>query len=241
MLTLPFYKNPVPLDVAKHRHYGLNDSYRFGFADNVNAVPVNFVELPHVCQSYPIAFSPNKDAPPVAILGLRNNENLFVDGDGNWMADTYIPACIRRYPFVFLDSPDEEQLTLCVDEEVLVEKGETRLFEVGGEPSKLTQQALEFCKSFRAAARETKAFGQSLESSGILVKQEAIAETDNRRITFRGFRVVDEQKLVEMEEDVFLEWRRRGWLPALYAHLFSTFHWARLNDLLHKRLEAEGE
>ena len=79
MLTLPFYKNPVPLDAAKHRHYGLNDSYRFGFADNVNAVPVNFVELPHVCQSYPIAFSPNKDAPPVAILGLRSNETSAVD------------------------------------------------------------------------------------------------------------------------------------------------------------------
>jgi hypothetical protein len=157
------------------------------------------------------------------------------------MADAYIPACIRRYPFVFLDSPEEEQLILCVDEEVLVENGEVRLFEVSGEPSKPTLEALEFCKSFHAAAQETKAFGQALENSGILVKQEAVAEAENRRIIFDGFRVVDEQKLAEMEDDVFLEWRRRGWLPALYAHLFSTVHWARLNDLLHECIEAERD
>jgi hypothetical protein len=38
-----------------------------------------------------------------------------------------------------------------------------------------------------------------------------------------------------------MEWRRRGWLPFLYAHLFSGAQWQRLTLLLRAKMEKEGK
>src|SRR5690606_12634550 len=68
-----FYKKPVPLDAAKHKDWGLKKNFGFGFTKAVNAVPINLIEMPQVCHYYPIAFSPDGNATPVALLGLRDN------------------------------------------------------------------------------------------------------------------------------------------------------------------------
>uniref|UniRef100_UPI001C6FFE3A SapC family protein n=1 Tax=Rahnella variigena TaxID=574964 RepID=UPI001C6FFE3A len=93
-----FYKNPVPLDANRHGNLSLKANFGLSFAAKVNAVPINLIEMPQICHAYPIAFSPDDNATPVAILGLRDNENLFLDKDGQWASDLYIPAYIRRYP-----------------------------------------------------------------------------------------------------------------------------------------------
>ena len=239
--SLPmFYKSAVPLDPGKHRNLSLRENFGLGFTKQTNAVPINLIEFPQVCHSYPIAFSPNEDTMPVAILGLRNNENLFVDDEGNWIEDSYVPAYIRRYPFIFKDDPDKEQFILCVEEDLLEINGEARLFNDDGTPSPLAHNALEFCKSFQNAVQETKAFSHALAESGLLVNREAIIERGKKRITFTGFRVIDEKKLAEINDEVFLEWRKKGWLPAIYATLLSGAQWQRLELLFDKRLEQEG-
>ena len=239
--TLPmFYKSTVPLDKSKHQNFALKQDFGLGFTRQANAVPVNLIELPEICHSYPIVFSPSEDAMPVAILGLRDNENLFVDDEGNWIEDSYLPAYIRRYPFILQSDPDDEQFTLCIDEDLLEENGEARIFNDDGTPSPLTQSALEFCRSFHVAANQTAEFSHALAESGLLVNQEATMERGENRFTFSGFRAIDEKKLSEMNDEVFLEWRKKGWLPAIYAALLSGSQWQRLERLLDKRLEQEG-
>lgn len=238
--SLPmFYKSAVPLTPGKHRNLSLRENFGLGFTKQANAVPVNLIEMPKLCQTYPIAFSPNEDATPVALLGLRDNENMFVDDKGNWIDDVYIPAYIRRYPFIFKEGPEKEQFTLCVDEDFLEENVQARLFNEDGTPSPLTLNAMEFCKSSHSAAQETKAFSHALAESGLLVNQEVIIERGEKRIIFTGSRVIDEKKLAEMNDEVFLEWRNKGWLLALYAALLSGAQWKRLERLLVKRLEQE--
>lgn len=238
-----FYKSPVPLDAKKHAGVGLKKNFGFAFTEKVNAVPVNLIELPQICHFYPIAFSPDGHATPVAILGLRDNENLFVRPGGIWEEGTYIPAYIRRYPFIFSEMPDGEQLTLCVDSnEALLEKGSDQpFFNQDGQPADLSKNALEFCKSYHAAAQQTLEFSKALAESGLLVEREAqINVAGNQRINFSGFKIIDEQKLSEMDNANFLAWREKGWLPFIYAHLFSGAQWQRLSTLLNKRLEKEA-
>jgi hypothetical protein len=238
-----FYKNPVPLDAKRHATLGLKKNFGFGFTRGVNAVPVNLIEMPQICHYYPIAFSPDGFATPVAILGLRDNENLFLKDNLSWEESTYIPAYIRRYPFIFSEVPEKEQLTLCIDmqDDVVDEKGDQRFFKDDGKASDLANNALEFCKSYHAAAQQTMEFSKALASSGLLVDREAqINVTGNRRINFSGFKIIDEQKLAEMDDASFLEWRKKGWLPFLYAHLFSGAQWQRLTYLLNQRLEKEA-
>lgn len=235
-----FYSKPTPLDGKAHSNKALVKDFGLGFTQGVNAVPVNLIELPQICHFYPIAFSPDDNATPVAILGLRDNENLFVNAKGEWEQDTYIPAYIRRYPFIFSEVPGGDQLSLCIDmvDGVVADKGEQRFFDDEGKATQLSQNALEFCKSYHAAAQHTVEFGKELAASGILVDRQAeINIGGGKKINFAGFRIIDEKKLSELDDATFLEWRKKGWLPFLYAHLFSGAQWQRLTRLLNRRME----
>ena len=238
-----FYKDPAPLDAKKHAKLGLKKNFGFGFSREINAVPINLIEMPQICHHYPIAFSPDANATPVAILGLRDNENLFVDKDGRWEEGCYIPSYVRRYPFIFSEVPGNDQLTLCVDmdKSVVAENAEQPFFEKDGKPSALSTNALEFCKSYHAASQQTLAFSKMLAQSGLLIERAAqINIPGNRRINFSGFRIVDEQKLAELKDKDFLEWRKQGLLPFLYAHLFSGAQWQNLTLLLNRRVKKEA-
>ena len=238
-----FYKQPTPLDAKAHGDLALKKNFGFGFTEGVNAVPVNLIELPQICHFYPIAFSPDGNATPVAILGLRDNENLFLKPDNTWLEHTYVPAYIRRYPFIFSEMPDGDQLTLCVDmdDKLLEKNGEQAFFDEEGKATPLSQNALEFCKSYHAAAQQTIEFSRALADSGLLVEREAqINIAGNQRINFSGFKIIDEKKLAELDDKVFLEWRAKGWLPFIYAHLFSGAQWQRLTALLNAQIEEKA-
>ena len=239
--TLPlFYKNPVPLDASRHATLGLKKNFGLSFTKGINAVPINLIEMPQICHTYPIAFSPDASATPVAILGLRDNENLYLNNNNEWLADSYIPAYIRRYPFIFSEVPNGDQLTLCVDldAQTTEEKGDQQFFDADGKPSTLSQNALEFCKSYHSAAKQTIEFSRALHEADLLVTRQAeISTPAGRKINFSGFRIVDEKKLAELSDATFMEWRKRGWLPFIYAHLFSGAQWQRLTRLLGDRIK----
>jgi hypothetical protein len=238
-----FYTGPAPLDAKAHVKLGLEENFGFGFTNTANAVPINLIEMPQVCHYYPIAFSPDGNATPVAILGLRDSENLFLNADNSWVENSYIPAYIRRYPFIFSELPDSDQLTLCVDmnDDIVSEKGAQRFFDDEGKATDLANNALEFCKSYHAAAQQTMEFSKAIAEADILVDREAqLNVTGNKRINFSGFKIIDEEKLSKLDDKVFLEWRAKGWLPFLYAHLLSGAQWQRLTSMLNERLEKEA-
>lgn len=238
-----FYQEPTPLDAKAHADLSLKGDFTFKFAAETNAIPVNLIEFPQICHFYPIAFSNDGSATPVAILGLRNNENLFVSDKGEWNQDTYIPAYIRRYPFIFAENPENDQLTLCADlKSDMIEKSNKQpFFDKDGAPTQLANNALEFCKSYHSAAQQTQEFSKALAESGILMDRQAeITVADGNKITFSGFSVIDEQKLAALKDKDFLMWREKGWLPFLYAHLFSGTNWQRLTKLVTERSQAEA-
>jgi hypothetical protein len=242
-----FYTKPTPLDSKKHATLGLKKNFGFGFASTINAVPINMIEMTQICHHYPIAFSPDASATPVAIVGLRDMENLFVQPDGRWAEATYIPSYVRRYPFIFSEVPGGDgNLTLCVDmnDNVVADKSDQPFFEADGKPSTLSKNGLEFCKAYHAAAKQTQDFSAALVKYDLLTERAAqINVAGNTRINFSGFRILDEQKLEKMKDKDFLEFRKTiegkklNWVPFLYAALFSGPQWHKLTYMLNNRMD----
>lgn len=234
-----FYKNPVLLDGAKHKDMSLVKDFGLEFTSKTNAVPVNLIELPQVAHFYPIAFSNDGQATPVAILGVRNDENLFVNQSGEWSKDVYIPSYIRRYPFILTEVNNGESLSLCIDENdgVISNDNSNPLFDKDSQPTELATNAMEFCKSYHAASQQTLEFSKALAESGLLVERTAeLVVKGSQKVNFSGFAIIDEEKFNKMDDATFNEWRKNGWIGAIYAHLFSGFHWNSITKLLNERI-----
>ncbi len=226
-----FYTDPQIVSAERHAGKSISNDSSFSFARAVNSVPLNGNEFSRAVGQYPIVFAGMDPFMVVAIVGLENSRNLFVSDTGEWEAGTYVPAYVRRYPFIFFAGP-EQQFTLGVDEgsSLLVDGDEGPLFK-DGKTTKIIDVAVKFCTTFQQHFEATKAFAAALEGQGLLVPNQAqITLKSGRKMTFSDFNVVDEAKFNELPDDVFLDWRKRGWLGLVYCHLASFGNWVLLAD-----------
>jgi len=239
-----FYRQPEPLDVRRHKTMGLNDASDYGFARGANAIPVHVGEFALVARDYPIVFVGGDNPMPVAIVGIRQNENLFVDANGGWAAGRYIPAYVRRYPFLFLRNETENQLILCFDRaSSRVAEGAQNPFFEGDDPSEFTQKALEFTTNVQQQFSATERFMEMLKDRGLLVTQQrnfSLFTGEQRALT--DFQAVDEARFNELDDEAFLALRKTGAVGAIYCHLVSLNSWVglvhRANALLKEAEDA---
>jgi hypothetical protein len=161
---------------------------------------------------------------PLAIMGVRAGENLYVGADGKWQAE-YIPAFVRRYPFVFSTDDEGKTLTLCLDEEFAGcrQNGEgERLFTPEGEASPYLKKVLEFLQEYQNHFRRTEIFGKKLEELELLEPMGAQFKTpDGREGTLSGFFVVNRERLKKLPADKLAELAQTDELEMIYLHLHS--------------------
>jgi hypothetical protein len=225
MPTMIFYENPIALNREQHRQLKLlRQSGQFGFARATNSVPLAASEFGEAMRDYPVIFvsGPDGQYTPAGLLGLHDNENLFIDADNNWKADTYVPAFVRRYPFVPAED-DKGQLTLCVDQSFtgLSQTEGEPLFDDQGKDTKLLQDAVEFLKLFHAEMQRTRAFCERLAALNLLAPKTIQVQRNGKQETLQGLHMVDEQKLRDLKDAEVLELFRNGSLALIHAHLYS--------------------
>jgi len=196
------------------------------------AIPLTASEIPAAVKDYPVVFLSEEEPIPLAVVGLIDQTNLFVDENGQWAADTYIPGYIRRYPFAIANETDGERLAVVLDSAYagVVPGGDTKLFDDNGEPTAASQQAIEFCKAYESDRRMTEQFTALLKSSG-LVRGQAAQYTPKDADSpqpFAQYFGIDEQGLGELSDEKFLELRKSNILPFLYAQLMSLGNWRNL-------------
>ncbi|HXV24701.1 MAG TPA: SapC family protein [Alphaproteobacteria bacterium] len=227
-----FYRAPRPLDSRRHAGKRLRAVTDLGFARATNAMPLNGIEFLLAVKHYPIVFTASDPAAAVAVVGLRERENLYLRSDGSWEPGAYVPAYVRRYPFIFLEDRERGQFVLCIDEaaEALSEVEGELLFD-GDQPGPAGTRARDFCTAFQGQNQATRAFADAVAATGLLVENRAqIVLKDGRAMGVAGFRVIDEAKFNALPDETILDWRRKGWLPLVYCHLISASNWANLVD-----------
>lgn len=234
MSTLPlFYAQPKVLQPRRHGTRSLAGSADYRFSAATNAVPLVAAEMPSAARCFPVVFTDAAVPQPVAVLGLRAGQNLFVDAQGQWQPGSYVPAYVRRYPFIFLENEDRTEYTLCIDEAAaaVVPGSWNPLFDAAGQPTPLTRSALAFCRDYQAQHEPTQAFTQALAAAQLLVDHRAdITLKDGQQLSLSGFKVIDPARFDALPDAEFCRWRTRGWLPWVYAHFASVGAWSGLMD-----------
>ena len=243
--SLPiFYNDLIPLSGNEHQNYKAITVDKAAWVAKQNVVPLTVEEFPAAQRDFPIIFSTGDNPVPLAVMGLNEGSNTFFEEDGTMIGSPYVPAYIRRYPFLLARLREgDENLSLCFDptSNLLGDFAEgSPLFNEDKTPTQHTQDLLKFCQQFEEAGLRTKAFMDELIQHDLLMDGEvAINRLDGstQPFIYRGFRMVDETKLRALRGDQLRKMTESGLLGMIYAHLFSL----DLLRLIFARADAQGK
>lgn len=219
------YESAVPVSSESHRDWSVKMGEDYKFSSKVNSVPLLAAEFRAAAQDYAIVFAGDgNDVVPSVILGVRDGENSNVSADGSWTG-SYVPAFLRRYPFVFSRSEDEKDFVLCIDERFdgfnTDGKGE-RLFDTDGEQTTFLKSKLTFVSEYQALFERTAVYCKWLQENDLLEKAQAQFNlADGQTASLSGFFTINFEKLKALSAETLVEMVRSDELELCYAHLFS--------------------
>ena len=240
-ISLPLFYNAIePLNFNQHGKMKVRPIEKSPQIGQTHAIPVTVDEFGLVQRHFPIVFSIGDNPIPIALMGLNEGVNVFLDADGRSLDPAvYVPAYIRRYPFLLARlSPESDELSLCFDP-TSGAVGETKdgepLFD-GDQPSDATKAILDFCEQFETAGQRTAAFMEELKKSGLLMDGEVAIQPEGyeQPFVYRGFQMVDEEKLRELCGDELRKMNQNGMLELIYGHLFSL---AQMREVFGRQLQ----
>lgn len=220
------YNDLVPLQADQHAEWGTKALDGAHFLKDQHAIPVTVDEFVQVQRNYPIIFAAGDNPVPLALMGLNEGVNVFVDDGGKINERVYIPAYIRRYPFMLAQlGPNPQELSLCFDptsQSVGADWTAVKFFE-DGQPSDGTKGILEFCQQFEESAQRTAGFVKELTDMDLLMDGEVTIQPEgaDQPHVYRGFKMINEEKLRDLRGDQLRKMMQNGMLTLIVAHLFS--------------------
>jgi hypothetical protein len=228
-----FYTDLVPLSSQTHASWRFQQREGAKFALNAHAVPLLVEEFIPASRHYPIVFSLGENPVPLALMGLNEGVNVFVDEKGMFPDNFYVPAYVRRYPFLLAKlRQDTDDLSLCFDPatDLIGEFDEGEALFEGAEPSERVKAILGFCEQVEQGSLMTANFFTDIAEQKLLTDGEFSAQPDGaaQPYVYRGFQIIQEEAIKNLRGDVARKWIQNGLMPLIYAHLFSL---ARLADV----------
>jgi hypothetical protein len=240
---LLIYESAVPVSQARHGQWSIEVGGDYAFSKHVNSVPLMAVEFPNAASEYSIVFAGTEEAVvPAVILGMRNDENLYLAEQGDWRAK-YVPAFVRRYPFVFSTSEDGKTFTLCIDEAFSgfnqKDRGEP-LFDGDKKPSPYVARVLKFLEQYQIEFRRTQAFCRKLVELKLLEPMRAQANLGSgEKLWLGGFVAVNRDRVKALAADKLAELAKTDELELLYLHLHSMRNFSDMAGRLGAAAAAE--
>lgn len=240
-----FYRNVVALSRERHKGWYIDPDQGYSFASGSNSVYVAASEFTVAAREYTIVFARDAGgaASPVALLGLRTDENLLVREDGLWAAD-YVPAYVRRYPFILAESgpgaeDGESRLTVCVDEAYsgfnTACEGQ-QLIDEQGQQGELLSNSVKFLRDFHQHTLRTRAFCDALDRANLLEPMQAnIALNTGEKFSLAGLHCVTRERLKKLDDATLKTFFDRDYLELVYLHMHSLANLDKLMQLAGRR------
>jgi len=234
--------NPVQLDNNTHRDLRIVTTRGAAWGDDVMTTPVFPNEFRDVQAHYPIVFQPADNGPgmqPVALLGLRNGENLFLDAHG-WDA-SYIPLALERGPFMI--GRGGAELTVHVDmDSPRIGHGEGEpVFMPHGTSTEYLERMNSVLAAIHTGVEATAPFIATLLRHDLIESFALdIEAADGSQNRLAGFSTINEERLARLDAAVVAELHAQGWLVAIFMVVASITHLRDLITRYNKRLARQG-
>jgi hypothetical protein len=203
---------------------------------SLTALPLSFTEFTVACRDYPIAFvgADVSNVIAMAVLGLENQQNLFVTADESWDATVYLPAYVRRYPFcmtrVTVDGKEQAERVACVEKRALSDKGEA-LHDGKGAPLPAWEERRKLLFEYEADLVRSEEMCRELTRLQLLESFTVQAvPNQGAAVSMTGMFRIAEQRLAELAPEKLKELTQKGILARVYAHLISLANFGRLLD-----------
>jgi len=231
------FLKPTNLDAEQHRDLRFSPNQPYDFARELVMIPVVAGEITRVAREMPIVF-PKGEGVPQALTGVNPGENLHVKDSGHWLG-RYIPAHIRRYPFVLaeVDVSDaqraEKGRQFAVQFDALARHFERpdghALLDAQGKPTEVLKKVQQILMGLQQDQERTRALVEQLDQAGLLVERNiqvnpagnAANDSEDKSHALSGLRLVDEKALAKLDADALAKLRDSGALALAYAHLLS--------------------
>lgn len=218
-----FYRSVVALDSNVHAATRVaSPEQNLAFARDSHLIPAIIDEFSAAAHRIPILFAGSgKQLTPVFLVGRRAGENAFIDENGAW-ASGYVPAYIRRYPFM-IGEVDDRPSIVCFDEQSELINGENgvALFEAS-KPTPFLEEKIQFLDQYLNGARRTERFCAMLEEYDLLSPADINFQNQSGSTSsLYGLMVVNEERLNALSDNDFNKLRAENVIVLIYAHLFS--------------------
>jgi hypothetical protein len=222
------------LHSKRHAALKVRPQTDFSFARGAHLCTIMQAEIVRAAGTYPVVFVEDPQIDnfrPMALLGLREGENVYVDVDGAWLA-SYIPAVIRAYPFALSRTAQTDEFAVCIDakSELLSITEGAALFDAAGAPTPALEQAKAWLQQIREMQLQTDAFCRALAARNLFTPLSVRILRDDEALEVNGCYVINEERLDGLPDARLFELRREGWLSSIYGHLVSLQQLERLEE-----------
>jgi hypothetical protein len=234
--TVLFYSRPEPLNNEAHGRMGLRRVDRpFGFAAGAQAVPLTVTEFGTAALSYPIIFAGERRQ-PLGVMGVNGDANMFIQPNGFFEVGVYVPAYIRRYPFVLANDTAREQLVVCIDRAAVMlgDLPDLPFFDPAGQPTEYTRNCIQFCNDYEVEIRRTESFVALLTELDLFETRKTTYTPTNpdgsqgQPQDIAEYFAVSEERLKALPDARIRTLLDNGALTQIYAHLASLAGWDKL-------------
>lgn len=241
-----FYGKPQPLSKEKHKGFGVKQVDKpFEFMSKQHFMPLTASEFGAAAASFPVVFA-GEERNPIAIMGIRTDENLFVT-EGLFNNDFYLPSFARRYPFVLAGDKANDRFVVCVDEEAecVTDKNPATTFFDGDDTSKFTQDAFQFLQNFERDRQATGAMIERFKELDLFEPKDMHFQGQNadgslaERQKIADYFAVSPEKLAGLGEATLAEFVTKGYMSVAYSHIVSLGNWQRLVNMTLRKAAAE--
>lgn len=222
------------LDNITHQSLKVDSTLSDDYGDNVASICIYLTELSDIQAEYPVLFQKDSNTGAFsmcAMLGFKNNENLFLDTEKpcGW-AGNYIPALLQRGPFLIgyqdqrAEGGGDHEPVIHINAtspRIQKDRGEPLFLELGGHSTylnKITNSLKIINDGFKVTEAMVKYFDK-LELIQPLNLD--IVFNNNEQHIINGYFTLDAEKLASLTSESLFELNNKGFLAAAFQIVTS--------------------